>query len=570
MALGCADQICPPDDIRHSRVGVALGCMAYDSATNESFLIPLQSSLSTLSENDAIKDFFAATCTKTPSPENLEAFSLVRALQSNWKIEGAGILADAACASTLAALEIACEWLESEVYDYVLFGGVESGLGPETFASFSKLGVLSAKDSAPFTQAASGIIPSEGAALFLLSRTKPGTKVLAHIRGTMGNSNAESASLFSPSEQRIGELYSWARDSFPKIDYLECHATSTQVGDLAEASALNQVFASATQPIPIGSAKASTGHLLGAAGAISLVKTILVLSHRLIPKQRQPGEWIRQLQAGPIWIPSEPHSLPNSGVLRSAVFSAGFGGANYCAVIESADSTQDISIPPAERTAVVIVGHGACAKSESLERCRQMGAHLPPLVLERADRIALAAISATAEALERSLLRHGPYGTPEARVSVISAGALTSDKMREIVDHTRFMELQSVAPDICKSDYEKILGLQPQHEGAHEEIAEALSSAIAGRIAMEFHFTGKSVHIEGDRNSSKLAWDVARSALVSQSCNLAVLAIIHEERHLFARETERFGVDVFLLSRASTAERLHWPVLGKVEPEIPL
>ncbi len=558
FALAAADQLELPEDFHQSRVGIAVGCMGFDGAVSEGFLLSLEGELRNAdpASQAAVDDYFQKLRTNSPSEKDLTATALLNCLQTSLNLKGPSCLVDAACASSIAAMEVACSWINEGKCDYVITGGVESSLQPEMFGVFSRLGVLSPQGSGPFGDKADGIVPSEGAALFLLARADKIKIPLGIVRAIKGNSNGRSSSLFSPSAERMSELYAWAREQFEKFDFIECHATSTPIGDQAEVAALNKALSGTPTPTPIGSTKGHTGHVLGAAGAVSVLKTLLSFRHRQLPRHQMAGQPIEALKNAAVFVPNAPYSLESAATLRAAIFSAGFGGANYCAIIENGSVVTggENTLPS---TDYVRVGFARCEKQNALERAFEIPAHIPPLLARRADAIALAAVAATAEALDRSLLRYGSVDSD--RVCLISAGSLASDSTRELVDRTRFLEFSQVAPHLAPRKYETLLGLAPARPLEQEEGAEALNSAVTGRVAMEFHFTGKSFHVDAGKESAQYAIELAHQELKNQEAELAIVLAIEEELASHPRNSLRKAVTAHLFARRDHALAKGWP-----------
>jgi malonyl CoA-acyl carrier protein transacylase len=259
-------------------------------------------------------------------------------------LRGPNFTTDAACASSLAALQAAAAGLEEGRYDLVLTGGVDSSLGPESFVKFSKVGALSPDGSRPFDARANGFVMGEGCAVLLLKRLadaeRDGDRVYALVKGLGSSSDGKGKGITAPNPegQRLAlqRAYAEAGISPAEVGLVEAHGTSTTVGDAVEAKVLSELFeAAGTRPraVALGSIKSQIGHLKSAAGAASLLKAVLALHHRRLPPSlhcERPNPSI-DFERGPFFVPAEARDWPaEAGRPRvAAVSSFGFGGTNF-------------------------------------------------------------------------------------------------------------------------------------------------------------------------------------------------------------------------------------------------
>ncbi|MRS03341.1 polyketide synthase, partial [bacterium] len=211
-----------------------------------------------------------------------------------FNFSGPNFVTDAACASSLAALQAAVDGLANHHFDAVLCGGVDRNMGPESFIKFSKIGALSAEGSRPYSDKADGFVMGEGAVIFLLKRLedaeRDGDKIYALIRGIGGSSDGKGKGITAPNplgqQRAIERALTNAGVSPESVGLIEGHGTSTKVGDVAEVGSLKNVFGSyglTTGSIALGSVKSNIGHLKSAAGAAGLLKTILALNEKVLP-----------------------------------------------------------------------------------------------------------------------------------------------------------------------------------------------------------------------------------------------------------------------------------------------
>ncbi len=296
-------------------------------------------------------------------PAGLPAALLARALG----LGGGAFTLDAACASSLYAVQIAMEELRAGRADAVLAGGLSRASSLYTQMGFSQLRALSPRGvCAPFDASADGIVVGEGAGVVLLKRLEDALRDGDRIHGVLhaaGLSNDLQGSLLAPSSEgqlrALRRAYAAAGWDPGSVDLVECHATGTPVGDAEELRSLRELRSGATAPCVIGSVKSNVGHLLTGAGAAGLLKVLLALRHGVLPPTanvRAPvldGEGIRVLARAEPWRPRSP-DLPR----RAAVSAFGFGGINAHLLVES------VPLPAPSKVAA---SAGGCASTGSAE-----------------------------------------------------------------------------------------------------------------------------------------------------------------------------------------------------------
>ncbi|PTL82062.1 type I polyketide synthase [Vitiosangium sp. GDMCC 1.1324] len=267
-------------------------------------------------------------------------------INMQFDLKGLHYSVDAGYSSSLAALDLAVRGLRDGEFDLAVAGGVSEMLTPLEFIAFSKLGGLSVKGHVrPFSDECDGTLLGEGVSLFALKRLedaeRDGETIYAVLRGIGGSSDGRGKSLVAP--RREGQALAMRRaiedagvepDS---IQYVECHATGTPVGDVSEVQALASVYSGAHGSIALGSVKANIGHLRAGAGAAGLLKAVLSLHHGQIPPQ--PGvERVNpklELDRTPFHVPRMAQPFRPGTTPRAAVSSFSFGGNNFHAVLEA-------------------------------------------------------------------------------------------------------------------------------------------------------------------------------------------------------------------------------------------
>ncbi|WP_131741037.1 polyketide synthase, partial [Actinomadura roseirufa] len=263
-----------------------------------------------------------------------------------FRLDAVPVAVEAACASSLAALDLALGALRSGEAAFALAGGVELACNPRDMVLCSALGLLSHTRITPFDAAADGFSPGDGCALFLLKRrsdaVRDGDTIYGLLRGIGGSNDARS--LIAPDadgqvramRQAFGQV-----DFDPSaVDYLEAHGTGTRVGDRVEITATAEVYAKPGRPRPlvIGSAKSSFGHTFAAAGGAGLLRALLSLRARTFPPNANLNAPAADLPLGeiPALLPTAPEPWPAEPgrPRRAGVSSFGTGGINYHLLIE--------------------------------------------------------------------------------------------------------------------------------------------------------------------------------------------------------------------------------------------
>ncbi len=284
---------------------------------------------------------------------------------------GGSYTLDAACASSLYAVKLACDELQFHRTDAMITGGVSGADSLYTQIGFSQLRALSPSGRcAPFDRSADGLVVGEGAGILVLKRLDDAVRdkdmIYGVIRG-IGLSNDMRGNLLAPESD--GQLRAmraaYAQTGWQPwdVDYIECHGAGTPVGDATELLSLKKLWQDAPKDAgqcTIGSIKSMIGHLLTGAGAAGLIKTLLGLHHQTLPpslKFEQASD-DSPLNDMPLRVQTDPEPWPlrdTTTTRKAAVSAFGFGGINGHVLIEEW-RTGNTGNAPTQRESVQISG----------------------------------------------------------------------------------------------------------------------------------------------------------------------------------------------------------------------
>ena len=243
-----------------------------------------------------------------------------------------------ACASSTEAIANAIARLQSGEIDVVVAGGAEAAIHPLPIAAFASMHALSrnnenpTKASRPYDTARDGFVMGEGAGALVLeteSHAKArGAKIYAELVGGAVTSDAHHITAPDPegagAARAVIAALKQANAKLEEVVHINAHATSTPVGDIAEYVALKRVFGDHLKNICFSATKSSTGHLLGGAGAIEAIFTVLALHERTAPPTINLEDQDPEI---PLDVVTSPRKLPDGPILAISN-SFGFGGHN--------------------------------------------------------------------------------------------------------------------------------------------------------------------------------------------------------------------------------------------------
>jgi 3-oxoacyl-[acyl-carrier-protein] synthase II len=242
-----------------------------------------------------------------------------------------------ACASGNESIANAFHRVKSGAVDIAIAGGAEAAIHPLPIASFAAMQALSkrnedpTKASRPYDVDRDGFVMGEGAAALVLedydSAVSRGAKIYGEIVGASVTSDAYHITAPDPegdgAARAMLAALAEAEASPSDVQHVNAHATSTPVGDIAEYTALNRVFGKHTENLVVSATKASTGHLLGGAGAIEAVFTLMALNTSTAPGTINLDNQDPKI---PLNVPKSAASLDQGKIAISNSF--GFGGHN--------------------------------------------------------------------------------------------------------------------------------------------------------------------------------------------------------------------------------------------------
>lgn len=320
----------PLKELQKLRTSVFMGVMTGDYRQN-------------LASNDVDTDSYSCI-------GNFEGI-IANRISYTFDFKGTSMSINAACASSLVALHKAKQSLALGESDFALAGGVSLNLHPWKYISFSKSRMLSPDGQCKtFDKDANGYVPGEGAGVVLLQRLddaiRDGNHIYGILKGSDINHGGKSLSITAPRVESQMEVilgaYKDSGISPEDVTYVEAHGTGTSLGDPIEIEALNLAFGKYTdkrQFCRIGSVKTNIGHLEAAAGIAGVIKVLMMMKYRKIPKTLNVNNInpIIDFENTPFKIADRLTDWERKGdevTLKAGVSSFGFGGVNAHVIVE--------------------------------------------------------------------------------------------------------------------------------------------------------------------------------------------------------------------------------------------
>jgi 3-oxoacyl-[acyl-carrier-protein] synthase II len=250
-----------------------------------------------------------------------------------------------ACASGSEAIAVALDVLRAGRADVVVCGGTEAAVHPLCVLAFAQMRALSVRNddpaaaSRPFDKGRDGFVMGEGAGILVLETEEHakarGAKVYAEIAGAGMSSDAHHIAAPEPTGAGAARAIHLAmRDAgitAADIKHINAHATSTPLGDTAECLALRTALGAALDGIPVTAPKSMTGHMLGAAGAVEALATVLAVKERVVPPTINLDDPDDDIDVDVVTL--DPRPLASGAAITN---SFGFGGHNVTLAVREA------------------------------------------------------------------------------------------------------------------------------------------------------------------------------------------------------------------------------------------
>ena len=250
-----------------------------------------------------------------------------------------------ACASGAEAIAYGLEMIRTGRADVVVCGGTEAAIHPLPLAAFAAMRAMSTRNdeplraSRPYDKGRDGFIMGEGAGAVVLESEEHakarGAKILGEIAGAGITSDGYHIAAPDPEGRGVVRALRAALESAnltpSDITHINAHATSTPAGDVAEAKAIREVFGSAADNVIVSAPKSTFGHLLGAAGAVEAIATLLSVTQHIVPPTLNLDDRDDDVDLDVVTV--DPRPLREGPAISNAF---GFGGHNVVLVIQPA------------------------------------------------------------------------------------------------------------------------------------------------------------------------------------------------------------------------------------------
>ncbi|MEM7416266.1 MAG: beta-ketoacyl synthase N-terminal-like domain-containing protein [Gemmatimonadota bacterium] len=330
---------------------VALGEAGVERAPSRTGLVIGNLSYPTVEHTRFVEDFWLGEGDHAPKPglagdrsdprNRFSSGGPAHIVARAFGLDGDVFALDAACASSLYALEIACRRLQDRESDLMLAGGVARADPLFIHLGFTALQALSPSGrSRPLHKGADGLLPAEGAGLVALKRlsdaVQDGDRIFGVIRGIgLSNDGRQSGFLAPAADGQVRAMrsaYAQAGLSPRDIDFIECHATGTPRGDTVELESLAMLWGDGPKPA-IGSLKGNIGHPITASGVASLLKMLSAFEHQVLPPT-PCDDPLDAIEAQGFRLLSQAEPWESAGPRRAAISNFGFGGNNAHLIVE--------------------------------------------------------------------------------------------------------------------------------------------------------------------------------------------------------------------------------------------
>ena len=251
---------------------------------------------------------------------------------------GPNFTTTSACASSSNAIADAFNYIRLGKANMIVTGGAEAAIFPAGVGGFNSMNALSTRNddpshaSRPFSASRDGFVMGEGAGCLILEELEHakarGAKIYAELAGTGASADAYHITTSHPEGLGAKLVMSSALEDAglkpEDIDYINVHGTSTPVGDISEVKAIQALFGEHAYKLNISSTKSMTGHLLGAAGAVEAIASVLSVKNDVVPPtiNHEEGD-------------NDENNKAQHRTVRAALSNTfGFGGHNACVIVK--------------------------------------------------------------------------------------------------------------------------------------------------------------------------------------------------------------------------------------------
>ena len=258
-----------------------------------------------------------------------------------WNLQGPSFSISSACATSNHAFGVAAMMIKMGMADAVFAGGAEAPVNKSGLCAFGNIFALSERNdspetaSRPFDVDRDGFVLGEGAGVLCLESLdhakKRGAKIYCELTGYGFSCDAHDLVAPHPDARGSAQSISLALENASlnvrDIDIINCHATSTPLGDKAEYLAVERVFGDYAREVPVHSTKSMTGHLLGAAGGVEAIAAVLAFEEGVVHKTINQFNQDPEIQFNV--IKNDPLEMTPKHILANGF---GFGGQNAAIV----------------------------------------------------------------------------------------------------------------------------------------------------------------------------------------------------------------------------------------------
>jgi len=246
-----------------------------------------------------------------------------------------------ACASSGNSVGESFEMVKRGVADAMISGGAEAAITPLGFSGFASMKALSTRNddpqgaSRPFDKNRDGFVMSEGSGILILEEYEHAkarnAKIYGEIVGYGATGDAYHITAPDPTGRGAKKAIQMAlkEAELDKVDYINAHGTSTQANDKTETNAVKDIFGNDAYKIPMSSTKSMTGHMLGAAGAVEAIFSLLALHEGIIPPTINYTTSDQECDLD--YVPNEAREVKIQTAMSNSL---GFGGHNSCLILK--------------------------------------------------------------------------------------------------------------------------------------------------------------------------------------------------------------------------------------------